>query len=98
MSSRGRDLLKLSSIVVVAFGLGIAFASALDLPRPGRAAEPDPCRRHLRAQLIDVRRGHLDVDPGHAGAGRVQQPRGEFLGGAGRHDLPGWPVPEFKQP
>jgi serine protease Do len=37
MSSRGRDLLKLSGIVAIAFVAGLAFASALNLPRPGRA-------------------------------------------------------------
>ena len=37
MSSRSRDLLKLGGIVAVAFALGLAFASALNLPRPGRA-------------------------------------------------------------
>ena len=39
MSSKGRDLLKLSAIIAVAFGLGIAFASAFDLPRPGIAQQ-----------------------------------------------------------
>ena len=37
MSSRGRDLLKLGGIVAIAFVAGLAFASALSLPRPGRA-------------------------------------------------------------
>ena len=37
MSSRGRDLLKLGGIVAVAFIAGLAFASALNLPRPGQA-------------------------------------------------------------
>jgi serine protease Do len=37
MSSRGSDLLKLSAIILVAFALGLGFASALDLPRPGVA-------------------------------------------------------------
>jgi serine protease Do len=37
MSSRGRDLLKLGGIVAVAFAAGLAFASALNLPRPGQA-------------------------------------------------------------
>ena len=52
MSSRGRDLLKLSSIVVVAFGMGIAFASALDLPRPGRAELPQRPRPILTGQPV----------------------------------------------
>jgi serine protease Do len=50
MSSRGRALLKLSFIAVVAFGLGIAFASALDLPRPGRAEQATQQRAPLPAQ------------------------------------------------
>jgi serine protease Do len=37
MSSRGRDLLKLGGIVAIAFVAGLAFASALNLPRPGQA-------------------------------------------------------------
>ncbi len=37
MSSRGRDLLKMSAIVALAFAGGLAFASALNLPRPGSA-------------------------------------------------------------
>ena len=52
MSSRGRDLLKLSSIIVVAFGLGIAFASALDLPRPGRAEQSLRSRPVLTGQAV----------------------------------------------
>ena len=55
MSSRGRDLLKLSSIIVVAFGLGIAFASALDLPRPGRAEQSPRARPLLTGQPVAVR-------------------------------------------
>ncbi len=37
MSSRGRDLLKLGGIVAIAFVGGLAFASGLNLPRPGQA-------------------------------------------------------------
>ena len=55
MSSRGRSLVKLSAITVVAFGLGIAFASALDLPRPGRAEQAAPPRPPLQAQSAGVR-------------------------------------------
>jgi serine protease Do len=55
MSSRARDLLKLSGIVVVAFGLGIAFASALDLPRPGRAEQSPRTRPLLTGQPVAVR-------------------------------------------
>jgi serine protease Do len=49
MSSRGRDLVRLSAIITVAFGLGIAFASALDLPRPGHAAQARPSRPPVAA-------------------------------------------------
>ena len=62
MSSRGRDLLKLSSIIVVTFGLGIAFASALDLPRPGRA-EQSPRSRPCHRSRLRCRNGRQD----HAG-------------------------------
>jgi serine protease Do len=55
MSSRGRSLVKLSAITVVTFGLGIAFASALDLPRPGRAEQAAPPRPPLQAQTAAVR-------------------------------------------
>jgi serine protease Do len=37
MSSRGRDLLKMGAIVALAFAGGLAFASALNLPRPSSA-------------------------------------------------------------
>jgi serine protease Do len=37
MSSKGRDLLKLSAIIAIAFALGLGFASAFNLPRPGVA-------------------------------------------------------------
>jgi len=50
MSSRGRDLVRLSAIITVAFGLGIAFASALDLPRPGNATQARPSRPPVAAQ------------------------------------------------
>jgi len=39
MSGRTRDWLKFGGLVAVAFILGLAFASALNLPRAGRAAE-----------------------------------------------------------
>jgi serine protease Do len=50
MSPRGSSLVKLSAITVVAFGLGIGFASALDLPRPGRAEEAMQQRPPLPVQ------------------------------------------------
>ena len=50
MSSQGRDLVKLSAIITVAFGLGIAFASALDLPRPGRAEQAPAARPPVAAR------------------------------------------------
>jgi len=37
MPSKGRDLLKMGAIIAVAFVAGLGFASALNLPRPGRA-------------------------------------------------------------
>ena len=37
MSPRVRNLLKLSTVIAVAFGLGLTFAQAFDLPRPGQA-------------------------------------------------------------
>jgi serine protease Do len=37
MSSKGRDILKLSGIIAVAFAAGLVFASGLGLPRPGQA-------------------------------------------------------------
>jgi len=52
MSPRAHDLLKLSGIVVVAFGLGIAFASALDFPRPGQAQQTARPRAVLTGQPV----------------------------------------------
>ncbi len=37
MAPRVRDLLKLSAVIAVAFGLGLTFAHAFDIPRPGQA-------------------------------------------------------------
>src|SRR6058998_4242722 len=40
MTVRTRDWLKFGSLVAIAFVLGLAFASSLDLPKKGGAAEP----------------------------------------------------------
>ncbi|HEX9283065.1 MAG TPA: Do family serine endopeptidase [Gemmatimonadales bacterium] len=40
MSVRTRDWLKFGALVAIAFIFGLAFASTLDLPKPGGAAEP----------------------------------------------------------
>jgi serine protease Do len=37
MPSRTRDLFRLSAVIAVAFGLGLTFAHAFDIPRPGQA-------------------------------------------------------------
>jgi len=50
MSSQWRDLTKLSAIVGVTFALGIAFASAIDLPRPGHALQGRPSQPPVAAQ------------------------------------------------
>jgi serine protease Do len=42
MASRVRDLLKLSAIIAVAFGLGLTFAHVFDIPRPGQAQSRAP--------------------------------------------------------
>ena len=44
MSSRARDLLKLTAITLVTFGAGTLTASVLDLPRPGLALQDRPGR------------------------------------------------------
>src|SRR3989454_11356586 len=40
MTVRTRDWLKFGSLVAIAFVLGLAFASSLELPKKGGAAEP----------------------------------------------------------
>ncbi|HYK83039.1 MAG TPA: hypothetical protein VEU55_07820, partial [Gemmatimonadales bacterium] len=40
MSVRTRDWLKFGALVAIAFVFGLAFASTLDLPKRGGAAEP----------------------------------------------------------
>ena len=40
MSSKGRDLLKLTLIIAAAFGVGLTVAGAFDLPRRGLAEAP----------------------------------------------------------
>jgi S1-C subfamily serine protease len=42
MSARTRDWLKFGALVAITFVFGLAFASALNLPRRGGAAEPAP--------------------------------------------------------
>ena len=42
MSAKLRDLLKLSVIIAVAFGLGLTLAQAFDIPRPGVAEARSP--------------------------------------------------------
>jgi hypothetical protein len=42
MSARTRDWLKFGTLVAVTFVFGLAFASALNLPKRGGAAEPEP--------------------------------------------------------
>src|SRR5262245_55024329 len=42
MSSKARDLLKLSGIIAAAFSLGLTLASALNIPRPGIAESRRP--------------------------------------------------------
>jgi serine protease Do len=79
MSSRGRDLLKLSSIVVVAFGLGIAFASALDLPRPGRAEQSPRSRPLLTGQPVAVRGADGGTLPSFADVADAVKPAVVFI-------------------
>jgi serine protease Do len=79
MSSRGRDLLKLSSIVVVAFGLGIAFASALDLPRPGRAEQSPRSRPLLTGQPVAVRGADGGTLPSFADIADAVKPAVVFI-------------------
>ncbi|MEK6609870.1 MAG: Do family serine endopeptidase [Gemmatimonadota bacterium] len=64
MSSRGRDLLKLSGIIGVAFALGLAFASALDLPRPGVAQARE--RSVANVQAAPAVRGAIGPLPSFA--------------------------------
>src|SRR5512143_2446494 len=78
MSSRGRDLLKLSSIIVVTFGLGIAFASALDLPRPGRAEQSPRSRPLLTGQPVARSVGGVEL-PNFADVADAVKPAVVFI-------------------
>src|SRR5437868_982925 len=55
MSSKGRDVLKLSAVIAVAFGVGLTAASAFNLPRSGvaqpRVASAPP--RALGSRTLD---------------------------------------------
>jgi serine protease Do len=42
MSSRARDLIKLTGVIAIAFGLGLTFAQAFNLPRSGVAESQRP--------------------------------------------------------
>ena len=79
MSSRGRDLLKLSGIVVVAFGLGVAFASALDLPRPGRAEQSPRTRPLQTGQPVAVRGADGAALPNFADVADAVKPAVVFI-------------------
>ena len=66
------------------------------LPGSGQAGQPDPGHRDLRAQLGGAGFGHVDVHPGHPGAGGAEQPGGEFLRHAVGHELTGGPLQEVR--
>ena len=56
MSPRVRDLFKLSAVIAVAFGLGLTFAHAFDLPRPGQAQSRVTVALASPAQTAPARR------------------------------------------
>jgi hypothetical protein len=68
-----------------------------DVARSRGAGQPDPGHGHLRAQLVEVRAGRLDVHLGHASAGRTQQPGSENLRRVGGHDLVRGPAGAFDE-
>ena len=65
--------------------------------RSRRTAQLDQRRAGVRVKLTSVRRGDVDVHPGHSGAGRVQQPGGELFGHAARHEFAVGPARQFRQ-
>ena len=67
------------------------------LPRSRRTAQLDQRRAGVRVKLISVRRGDVDVHPGHSGPGRVQQPGGELFGHAASHEFAVSPARQFRQ-
>ena len=67
------------------------------LPRSRRTAQLDQRRAGVRVKLISVRRGDVDVHPGHSGPGRVQQPGGELFGHAAGHEFAVGPAQQFRQ-
>ena len=54
MSSKSRNLLKLAAIIAVTFGLGMTFAQAFNLPRPGFAAPRVDAERRQAAPAASV--------------------------------------------
>ena len=56
MSVRTRDWLKFISLVGIAFVVGLAFASALNLPRNGRAAEVGAILAQTAAPRVPLHR------------------------------------------
>ena len=59
MSSKARDLIKLSGVIAVAFGLGLTFAQTFDLPRPGAAENRGPAAAPLVHSATSGRLGDL---------------------------------------
>jgi len=68
-----------------------------DLPRSGRAGQPDPRHGDLRAQAGGTGFGQVDVHPGHPGPGGAEQPGGEFLRDVVGDGLVGGPFQEGRQ-
>jgi serine protease Do len=68
MSRSGRDLFKLGAIIAGSFGVGVAFASSLDLPRAGVAVEPQdrPRAAALPATQAPAVRGPVATVPSFA--------------------------------
>src|SRR5439155_1674050 len=55
MTVRTRDWLKFGSLVAIAFVLGLAFASSLDPPKKGGAAESLLAAQRVTVKLLDKR-------------------------------------------
>jgi serine protease Do len=66
MSSKARDLVKLSLIIAAAFGVGLSAAAAFDLPRSGVAEAPRPTDVTARAPATAAAARSASVLPSFA--------------------------------
>src|SRR5258705_13182577 len=100
MSVRTRDWLKFGTLVLVAFVLGVALTSGLELPKAGAAAEPMPLIQATPPPRgIPAAKPVADLsDAFAAGAGKGKRGGGFFPSGGRPQGGPPQPPPRAGTP